>query len=167
MIFTARVRSTRGGNVLTRVCVSVHTCRGNPISGLSGGYPIPGLRGYPISGLGGTPSQVQVGGYPISGLGREGTLSQVRGYPISGMGRGDTWDTPQPGLDGGGVPQCSGLGRKGVPHLRSGWGVPHLRSGGYPVPGPGRGVPYLRSGGYPISGLGREGTLSLVRGVGL
>ena len=33
-VFTARVRSTREGNVLTPVCVSVHTCRG--------GYPISG-----------------------------------------------------------------------------------------------------------------------------
>ena len=34
LIFTARVRSTREGNVLTPVCVSVHTFRGG------GGYPV-------------------------------------------------------------------------------------------------------------------------------
>ena len=54
LFITTRVRSTREGNVLTRVCVSVYTCWGDPISGL---------------GRGGTPSQVWVGGYPISGLG--------------------------------------------------------------------------------------------------
>ena len=78
MVFTARVRSTREGNVLTPVFVSVHTYGG-------GGYPISGL------GKGGTPSQVRVGGYPISGLGRGGTPFQVqvgRGYPIPGLGRG-------------------------------------------------------------------------------
>ena len=43
-MFTARVRSTREGNVLTPVCVSVHTCGGG-----GGGVP------HPRSGWGGGP----------------------------------------------------------------------------------------------------------------
>ena len=127
--FTARVRSTREGNVLTPVCVSVHTC--------GGGYPISGL------GRGGTPFQVWVGGTPsqvwgvphlgsggVPHLRSGGTPSQVRGYPISGWG---------------------------VPQLRSG-GVPHPRSGGIPSQVRKGWVPHLRSGGYPIPGLDKEGT---------
>ena len=102
---TARVRSTREGNVLTPVCVSVHTCRGGGggaphlrsggrgvphlrISGLGGGgYPIPGLAGvYPIPGLAGG------GEYPIPGLDWADTPQPGTGYPPLDMGRG----TPPP-----------------------------------------------------------------------
>ena len=119
-LFTARVRSTREGYVLTRVCVSVHTCRGRgtpsqvcgwgyPIPGLAGGgnpsqvwmvgryYPIPGWAGGTCPRLGrGTPSQVWVGGYPIPGLDGGG----YPGYPPPGQ----VWMVvgyPWPGLDGG------------------------------------------------------------------
>ena len=51
-IITARILSTREGNIYTWECLSVH------IAGLAGGYPIPGLAG------GGTPSQVWPGGTP-------------------------------------------------------------------------------------------------------
>ena len=81
-IFTVRVRSTREGNVLTRVCVSVYTCRGGqvPQPGLDGGggYHILGLGlGVPQLGLDGggvTPSQVRGGGYPTQ-------VWMVGGYP--------------------------------------------------------------------------------------
>ena len=140
VIITTRVRSTREGNVLTRVCVSVHTCGG---------------------GRGGTPYEVWVGGYPISGLGRGGTPSQVwvKGYPISGLGRGvphlrsvrypiSGWGVPQ--LRSGGYPI---LGQGGTPPQAMEGGIPSQVGGGYPIPGLDRGVPYPRSGqgylGYP------------------
>ena len=98
-IITARVRSTREGNIYTWECLSVHRCRGVPHP-RSGGYPISGLAG------GGTPSQVWLGGYPISGLG--GPPSQVRGVPH---------------LRSGGTPSQVG-GTKGTPHPDLRWGNP-------------------------------------------
>ena len=93
-IFTARVRSTREGNIYTWECLSVHHFGGwggipsqvwwwgvPHLRSGGGGYPIPGLaRGvpYPRSGwgggtipglVGGTPSQVWPGWYPIPGRG--------------------------------------------------------------------------------------------------
>ena len=63
-LFTARVRSTREGYVLTRASVSVHICGGG------GEYPIPGpgrWGRYPIQLIegGGTPSQVWMGYPPL------------------------------------------------------------------------------------------------------
>ena len=82
---------------------------GDPISGL--GREVPHL----MSGWGGgcIPSQVWVGvPHPRSGW-WGGTPSQVwmvGGDPIPGLDGGGTQGTPQPGLDGG-----------GVPHPRSEW----------------------------------------------
>ena len=58
---TARVRSTREGNVLTRVCVSVHNCGGGGLS-----HP---RSGGTQSQVGGTPSQVWGVPHPMSGVG--------------------------------------------------------------------------------------------------
>ena len=75
-IITACIPSTREGNVLTQVCVSVHTFEGGGVPYLrSGGY-----HGH--AGLG--------WGYPIPGL--------DRGYPLA---RSGWWGVPQSGLDGG------------------------------------------------------------------
>ena len=85
-IITARVRSTREGNIYTWECLSVHHCRGDTLSQVWGGVPhlrsggrgVPDPRyggGYPIPGL-------AMGGYPIPGL--------AGGYPISGLGEGGT-----------------------------------------------------------------------------
>ena len=152
MFFTARVRSTREGNVLTRVCVSVHTCGGGggvphlrsggrvvphsrsgggyPSQVWLGGYPIPGLGGgYPVPGLGlgGTPSQVWPGGYPISGWGTQGTPYpdlEYPGYPPPRPGMG--YPPPRPGM--GYTPPRPGMGyplpEMGYPHLDLGWGTP-------------------------------------------
>ena len=123
-IITARVRSTREGNVLTPVCVSVHTC--------GGGYPIPGLVGEGTPSqvwLGGTPSQVWLGGYPIPGLDgvppRPGT-----GYPPLQLGQGtpQTWDVVPPRT------------WDRVPSPRPGTGSPPRHEMGYP-PRPGMGYP--------------------------
>ena len=59
LILTARVRSTREGNVLTPVCVSVHTFRGGPRSQIFGGSQVSDFRGR-----GGTQSQIFGGGVP-------------------------------------------------------------------------------------------------------
>ena len=66
-VFTARVRSTREGNIYTWECLSVHHRWGG------GGYPVPGLMvgGYPVPGL------MVGGGYPIPGLMVGGIPSQV------------------------------------------------------------------------------------------
>ena len=132
VIFTARVHSTREGNIYTWECLSVDHCRG--------GVPHPRSGGYPISGLvaGGTPSQVWLEGVPQprSGLG---------GCPIPGLAR----EVPHP-RSGRGIPHPrSG---QGVPHPRSGWGEPHPRSGwgGYPIPG-------LAEGGTPFQVWGYLG----------
>ena len=74
MIFTARVRSTREGNIYTWECLSVHYRWGEGVPcPRSGGVPHLRSGGYPIPGLGGTPSQVWTGGYPIPGLDGGGT----------------------------------------------------------------------------------------------
>ena len=107
-IFTARVRSTREGNVLIRVCVSVHTCRGGgyPISGLGRGVPHLRFGGYPISGCG--VPHLRSGSYPILGLGVP--------HPRSGV----------PHLRSGGTPSQVWTG--GTPSkVWTGW-VPHPRS---------------------------------------
>ena len=109
-LITARVRSTREGNVLTRVCLSVH--RGLPVSrnalqhfpechrAAGGGGTLPGP-------VGGYPARSSQGGYPAGGY-------PARGYP----GWGGTLAGGYPGW--------------GVPWLGVPWpGVPCL--GGYPV----------------------------------
>ena len=54
-ILTARVRSTREGNIYTWECLSVH---------IAGGWGTPSE----VWLMGGTPSQVVLGRYPIPGL---------------------------------------------------------------------------------------------------
>ena len=71
LIITARVRSTREGNIYTWKCLSVHFWGGIPGPGPGGGVRGP-CRGGPRSRSrwGGTWSQVQGGGgYLVSGLG--------------------------------------------------------------------------------------------------
>ena len=90
-IITARVRSTREGNIYTWKCLSVHFLGGASqvqvqVGGVPGPGPgrgVPGLRfrGVPGPGPGSGGSQVQVqvvGGYPVSGPG---------GYPVSVKGK--------------------------------------------------------------------------------
>ena len=119
-IITDRLRSTREGYVLTRVCPSIHPS----VCPHLGGYPsqvhpegVPHLR---------YPHQTWLGGYPNGG------------YPDEGYPNGGT--PPQvPPLDLGtqGVPQW------GVPHLgypRQTWsGIPQWGypdgGGGYPTSG--------------------------------
>ena len=92
-LITARVRSTREGNVLTRVCPSIN------LSVHRGGYPYP-IMLCNISqnamrqrrGGGGVPGQVPPGGVPGSGT--------PRGVPGSG--------TPPPGGYPGQVPPRGG-----------------------------------------------------------
>ena len=87
-LITARVRSTREGNALTPVCVSIHTCGG---------------RGYPISGSqvwGGTLSQVWLGGTP-SQVWMGVTPSQVW---IGQIPPPPTWDGVPPPRHGMGYP---------------------------------------------------------------
>ena len=114
-VITARVRSTREGNVLTRVCPSV--CP-------QGGYPYPimlcNISQNAMGQLGGVPCQVQLGGYPAR--------SSPGGYP----GWGVPWPGGYPGRGGtlaggtlaGGVPWPGGTLAGGVP-----W------PGGYPGQG--------------------------------
>ena len=111
-IVTDRVRSTREGYVLTRVCPSIHPSVCPHLGG--GGTPARSRqREYP--------SQVQVEGTPTGGYPTSGTPHQTwpggtrpGGYPTSGTppvrpGQGGT-------LTGGTPPQ--------VPPVRPGWGVP-------------------------------------------
>ena len=163
-LFTTRVRSMREGNVLTRVCVSVHTPKGTPIlsdqRGTSilqnGGYPILPVRG---DGGGLTPSQVRKGVPPSFKTGGTPSFLSERmrgGYTIPGQERG----TPIPGLDGGYPNPRSG---QGYPHHRSRWGVPqskvktgvtHHRSGwGLP-----QSTPQSRSGSRSGQGGAPTGT---------
>ena len=104
MLITARVRTTREGNVLTRVCLSVH-----------GGYPYPimlcNITQNAMGQPGGVPCQVQLGGVPCQ-VQSGGTLAG--GYPgwevpwLGGYpGRGGTLAGGYPGRGGtlaGGVP---------------------------------------------------------------
>ena len=143
VIFTDRVRSTREGYVLIRVCPSVSP---QGTSTWPGGVPQSGLMGgglpQPGPAAGWYPSQVQWWGVPWPGPARGisqpgltavGTLARPSlggGYPTWLMGH------PQPGLIGGtqgGVP-CS---RDGVPLVRSDGGsqggVPPWH--GYPLAG--------------------------------
>ena len=98
----------REGNVLTPVCVSVHTCGGR------GGTP------SQVWGRGGTPSQVWPGGgVPIPGLDTPQAWDGVP-LPQPDLGWGTPWpDLAIPGLDGGGYPI------PGVDTPRDlGWGTP-------------------------------------------
>ena len=104
-VITARVRSTREVNVLTPVCVSVHTCEGG-------------------GGRGGLP-HLRSGGYPIPGLDRGGVPHPRSGYPPPDMG----WDTPQTQVWLGGIPSQVW---SGVPHPRSGYPPPPGHGMGYP-----------------------------------
>ena len=135
VIITDRVRSTREGYVLTRVCPSVCPHLGVPWPGPAGGggdrVPQPG-PGEGVPWWGGTPPQV----LPPSDL--------ARGYPNWGYPTSGTPPTIGPGCGGGTL--MGGDPTSGTP-IRPGWGVPHLR---YPSIRPGwgtrRGVPHLR---YP------------------
>ena len=128
VLVTARVRSTREGNIYTWECLSVHHC--------GGGVP------HPRSGWGGTPSQVWPGGtssqvwpggtHPRSGQGVPHPRSGgVPGYPLTRSGWEGTWGTPYLDLRWG-----------NPPHLDLGWGTPLPRPGtGYPLPRPEMGYP--------------------------
>ena len=129
LIFTARVRSTREGNIYTWECLSVHHCGGVPYprswgvpylrSGDRGvphprywGVPHPRSRwgGYSIAGLvGGTPSRSGWGEVPhLRSGGVPGYPQPEMGYPLD-FG----WDTPGPGtgypLTWDGVPPRPGM----------------------------------------------------------
>ena len=128
VIITDRVRSTREGYVLTRVCPSI--CLSTPR-----GTPARSRWGYPTSG---TPHQTWLGGYPDQGvphLGyppvRPGQGYPNRGYPTSGTspvrpGQGvpllgyphQTWpgEVPHQGGTPPQVPPPSDLAGEGVPH---------------------------------------------------
>ena len=120
---TARVRSTREGNMYTWKCVYVHHWwgrglvphpanreRGYSTPGPGGGVPHLGDRGYPISDLDGVPIPGPGGGYPIPGSGTgAGTPFQfwMRGGPLlfrPGMGNPLSWTWDRyplhPGLEG-------------------------------------------------------------------
>ena len=147
---TARVRSTREGNVLTRVCLSVH--RGVPVShnalqhfpechgAAGGGYPYPimlcNISQNAMGQLGGYPARSSRGGYPGGGYPVWG-VPCLGGYPV--------WGVPCPG----------GTLAQGGTLARGAGGVPWQGGtlvGGVPCPGgvPWPGVPWL--GGYPAQG---------------
>ena len=86
LFFTDRVRSTREGYVLTRVCPSVILHSVCPHLGGGGGYPSQAQL------EGGYSSQVQAGGYPSQvwgggggGVSQPGPDRGVWGYPTSGI----------------------------------------------------------------------------------
>ena len=88
-LITARVRSTREGNVLTPVCVSVHTFGGG-VPGLRFSGGVPGfrfLRGYPVSDFQGGYLVSDFWGGPRSEIFRGGTWSQIFGG-VSGLSKG-------------------------------------------------------------------------------
>ena len=156
MIFTARVRSTREGNVLTRVCpsiiLSVHRGGGVSISHNAlqhfpechevGGYPgqVPPLTGYPPRGVPGS-------GTPPGGVPRSGTPpwggTRVRSPPGGYPGQ----VPPRPGTPPGGGTRVR-YPPGGVP----GSGTPPW--GGYPGQVPPGGVP---GSGTPPGGGTRVG----------
>ena len=138
---TDRVRSTREGYVLTRVCPSIHPPVCLSTLGGGGGTPARSRWGGQV------PQPGPTGGYPTSG-------TSHRAWPGEGVPllEGTPPQVP-PIRPGGGTPGG------GVPHLRfspvgPGWGgVSHL---GYPLVGPGwgyptRGTPHLSDlvGGTP------------------
>ena len=120
----------REGNVLTRVCPSIHPS----VCPYLGGIPHPG----PGRGRG-TPARSSLGGPHL-------------GYPPWSDLAGGT--PPQvPPSDLAGVPLPGGTPHQVTPpsNLAGGypcWGVPHL---GYPLIGPGQEVP--PAGGYPTDGV--------------
>ena len=133
LIFTARVRSTREGNVLTSVCPSIH-----PSVCPQGGYPYPimlcnisqnamrqrrGGTQTPPPPRGGTRLRYPPGGYPAQVPPGGGYLSRVPPPPPGGV----------PGPPPGGVP---------------GPGTP----GGVPEPGTPPGVPGPPPGGGGVGG---------------
>ena len=119
MVITARVRSTREGNVLTRVCPSIN------LSVHRGGYPYPimlcNISQNAMRQQGGTPPGVPrpPGRVPRSGTPPGGYPGQVppRGYPDppGGVPRSGTpGGVPGSGTPPGGVPG-SGTPPGGVP----------------------------------------------------
>ena len=123
-LFTARVRSTREGNVLTPVCVSVHTCGGG------GGTPSQDLRSR-----GGTPSQVWLGGGAGGSTPSQAWIGWIP--PRHGV------HPPRPGMGyppprhGTGYPPRHGMGYP----PRDGMGYPPQTWDGVPPPGHGTGYP--------------------------
>ena len=139
LFITARVRSTREGNILTRVCPSIN------LSVHRGGYPYPIVlcnisqnamrqRGGTQTPPGGYPGQVPPRGVPGSGTPRGGT--QVR-YPPGGV--------PGSGTPPGGYPGQVPPGGEGVPRS----GTP---PGGYPDPPPRGGTQVGQQKEYSLHG---------------
>ena len=181
VVFTARVRSTREGNVLTSVCPSIHpsVCPqgGVPIShnalqhfpecheAVGRGVPDPGTpppRGVPGSGTppwGGTRVRYPPPrGVPGSGTPRGGGGTQVR-YPPLGVGGSGT----PPGGEGGYPGQVPPGGYPGQVPPPGGYPgqVPPPGGGGYPgqVPPGGSGTPPGRyPGQVPPRGVPGSGT---------
>ena len=127
VIFTARVRSKREGNIHTWECLSVHyRWRGVP-NLADGGYPIPGPGGggYPIQLMGGGGFPDLGGGYPIQ---------LTRGYPIQLMGVPHSryrWGAPHSRSRQGGTPSSLGQGWYPIPGMDGGTlGYPHPRLNG-------------------------------------
>ena len=168
-LITARVRSTREGNVLTRVCpsinLSVHRGGGVPISHNAlqhfpecheavGGYPDP-PGGVPGSGTppGGYPGQVppRVPG-PPRGVPRSGTFppggTQVRYHPPGG---GTRVRYPP-----GGVPGPPRGGTR-VRYPPGGYPSQVPPPGGYPDPPPGGYLGQVSPRGVPKSGTPPQG----------
>ena len=157
VIITDRVRSTREGNVLTRVCPSIclSTPGGYPSQVQAGGTPARSDQGVPLPG--GYPTS----GTPLSDLVGRGT--HLRYPPIRpGRGRGyPCWGGTPPWVPHcqtwlGGTPAQGGTlpGTTSGTPIGPGWGVPLL--GGTPphVPPPPNQTwlgGYLCQGGYPTS----------------
>ena len=126
--FSGLVRNTREGNVLTRVCESVHTCVGgvapsqvwgvlHPRYGWGVPHPRSGVGGATPARSGwwgGVPHPWGEEGVPWPCLDGGGYLSDV--WMGGTLARSGWWEVARPHLDGGG----------GTPARSGWWGVPAL-----------------------------------------
>ena len=108
IVTTDRVRSTKEGYVLTRVCPSI--C----LSTRGGGHTAPGQGGTPARSNGGIPQPGPTGDIPQPGL--------MGGTPARSDGGYPRWGTPWPGLMG--VPKVGYPPQGWVPLARSDGGTP-------------------------------------------
>ena len=150
LVFTARVRSTREGNVLTRVCPSIN------LSVHRGGYPYPimlcNISQNAMRQRGGTRVRYPPGGLPGSGTPPGGYLAQV---PPGGVPRppwGGTWVRyPPGGVPGSGTPGgVPGTPPGGYPGQVPPWGGTRTPPGGYQTPPGGTRVRYPPGGGSRV-----------------